>query len=322
MGRYPFLEASESYLADVRPFLAPATFAVRRRDLRRLARLFEDLHAKGALSTTNPKLFGEAEIGALIAHMRERGHELTYQAKTLAHLGSLLTHVGNPILERMRNAKIVRLPRRADKPIHVKGDAWFEDAMRKLDTLPGWRREAVRFALAIYYHTGLRVKELRLARLSDLNMSAWTLSIAHPKGEGAWASAGERVAVFPSLRPYVLDFLDARAMRLRDLGLAPETVEPLIPNGSGGYYTDAGWRAMRLKVFREAGIERTAYRTLRPSFAQKLKDRGAPIETVSRALRHSSTATTERFYARIRTERAWDELERIWEAPVVRVNSA
>jgi len=78
---------------------------------------------------------------------------------------------------------------------------------------------------------------------------------------------------------------------------------------------------MRLKVFREAGIERTAYRTLRPSFAQKLKDRGAPIEAVSRALRHSSTATTERFDARIRTERAWDDLERLWEAPAVRVNS-
>lgn len=42
---------------------------------------------------------------------------------------------------------------------------------------------------------------------------------------------------------------------------------------------------------------------------------------LSKDLRHSSTATTERFYARIRTERAWDDLERLWEAPTVRVNS-
>ena len=62
------------------------------------------------------------------------------------------------------------------------------------------------------------------------------------------------------------------------------------------------------------------FRVLRPSFAQRLKDRGAAIETVSKALRHSSTATTERFYARIRTEKAWNDLERLWETPDIRIS--
>jgi len=107
---------------------------------------------------------------------------------------------------------------------------------------------------------------------------------------------------------------------VRDLGLDPQKVEPLIPNDRGTYYSEAGWRRRRLRTFAEAGIERANFRVLRPRFAQRLKDRGAPIEAVSKALRHSSTATTERFYARIRTERAWDDLERVWETPV-RVNS-
>jgi integrase len=91
-------------------------------------------------------------------------------------------------------------------------------------------------------------------------------------------------------------------------------VEALIPNDRGAYYSEAGWRQRRLKTFAEAGIGHANFRELRPTFAQRLKDRGAPIETVSKALRHSSTATTERFYARIRTERAWLELERVWES--------
>ena len=321
MGRYPFLTATDAYLRFVRPYLAASTFAVRRRGLRYLARTFEDLGARGGVRTTNPARFGEAEIGALVAWMRERRLGLDYQAKLIVHLRALLTFIGNPILDRVKASKIVHLPNRAEKPIHVKDDAWYEDAMRRLDGISNWGATAIRFALAFYYHTGLRVKELRLARLCDLDTARWTLGIEHPKGEGAWASAGERIAIFPSVRPHVLDYLDARARRLRDIGLEPEAVEALIPNDRGDYYSEAGWRRRRLKSFREAGIERANFRLLRPTFAQRLKDRGAQIEAVSKALRHSSTATTERFYARIRTERAWDDLERLWEAPTVQVNS-
>ena len=51
---------------------------------------------------------------------------------------------------------------------------------------------------------------------------------------------------------------------------------------------------------------------LRASFAQKLKDHVAPIENVSMALRHQTVVTTEHFYARVRTDRAWDALEEPW----------
>jgi len=316
MGRYPFLEASNEYLEFVRPFVADLTAKERRRKLCMIGRAMAE---RGV--SMHPTKWGEREIGAFVAWMKESGFEPEYQAKLLQYLRGLLRFVGNPVLERMKGAKIVRLPSKAEKPVYVKDDAWYAETMAKLEGLSNWGATVVRFALAFYYHTGLRVKELRLARLSDLDTARWTLTVEHPKGEGAWAAAGERIAIFPSLRPHVLDFLEARARRLRDLGLDPEKVEPLIPNDRGTYYSEAGWRRRRLKTFAEAGIGDANFRILRPSFAQRLKDRGAPIEAVSKALRHSSTATTERFYARIRTERAWDDLERAWEAPLVKVNS-
>jgi integrase len=313
MGRYPFLEASNAYLEFVRPFVADLTAKERSRKLWMIGRTMAD---RGI--SMHPAKWGEREIGAFVAWMKESGFEPQYQAKLIQYVRGLLRFVGNPVLERMKGAKIVRLPLKAEKPVYAKDDAWYAETMTKLEGLSNWGAEAIRFATAFYYHTGLRVKELRLARLSDLDTARWTLTVEHPKGEGAWAAPGERIAIFPSVRPHVLDFLEARCRRLRDLGLEPSKVEALLPNERGAFFSEAGWRRRRAKTFAEAGIERANFRIMRPTFAQRLKDRGASIEAVSKALRHSSTATTERFYARIRTERAWDDLERVWETPIVR----
>jgi site-specific recombinase XerD len=112
--------------------------------------------------------------------------------------------------------------------------------------------------------------------------------------------------------------LDHRLGRIRELGLDPASVEPLFPNERGDYYSEPGWRMARYKVFQSLGIEAN-YKVLRASFAQKLKDHGAPIENVSAALRHRTVATTEQFYARVRTDRAWDALEELWSKPEVKV---
>lgn len=53
-------------------------------------------------------------------------------------------------------------------------------------------------------------------------------------------------------------------------------------------------------------------KAFRATFAQRAKNRGAGVEAVSRALRHSSTLTTERYCARVRTEDAFAELEQAY----------
>lgn len=159
---------------------------------------------------------------------------------------------------------------------------------------------------------------MRLAALKDLDLQLWVLTVCHPKGEGAWTVDGEKVRLFLGVRPFVLDYLDFRAARVRQLDIDPGSVEPLFQNEKGGYYSEPGWRMARYKVFRSIGVDAN-YKVLRASFAQGLKDHGAPIENVSMALRHKTVATTEQFYARVRTERAWDALEEIWGKPEVRV---
>ena len=141
--------------------------------------------------------------------------------------------------------------------------------------------------MTFYYHPGLRVKTPHLLRLPVPMSYDGLLTIEHPRGESAWASAGEPIANFPSVRPHVLDFLDAEAGRLHGLGLEPEMVEALIPNDRGTDSSEAGWRRRRLESFAEAGIERANIRALRPTFALGPKDRSAARGAVRKALRHS-----------------------------------
>jgi len=56
----------------------------------------------------------------------------------------------------------------------------------------------------------------------------------------------------------------------------------------------------------KASVVRFSLKDFRSTFLQDAKDRGVNIGPVSRAMRHSSTATTEAFYARIRSQAAFD----------------
>ena len=105
MGRYPFLEASNAYQEFVRPFVADLTHKARGRKLRMIARALAD---RGV--TSHPAKWGEREIGALVGWMKDGGFEPEYQAKLLQYVRGLLRFAGNPVLERMTGARIVRLP--------------------------------------------------------------------------------------------------------------------------------------------------------------------------------------------------------------------
>ncbi len=150
----------------------------------------------------------------------------------------------------------------------------------------------------MYYSTGLRPKELRLAKCVDLDVQTWWMKASAPKGLARWTAGGDRILVTEDVRTAVLDFLDRRERHLRALGLDPKTVEPLAPNVDGHFYTPSGWSRARYVTFHKAGIPGD-YRILRPSFAKEMKSMGIGIESVSRMLRHTSVTTTEKFYARM-----------------------
>lgn len=77
--------------------------------------------------------------------------------------------------------------------------------------------------------------------------------------------------------------------------------------GAISYCTDGMWGKVKADV--RMAWNRFPYTEFRAAFAQMCKDRGAKMESVSRALRHMTSRTTELYYARIRAEYAFRELE-------------
>ncbi len=175
--------------------------------------------------------------------------------------------------------------------------------------MPGWFGSVARFMVAMIGYSGLRRSELRRARITDLDTESWLIVVVHPKGEKSWASEGVARILEPA-REAVLGFLEEREQYLKEHGFdGHEALAPYVSrDGSVGYFTDGMWGKLKDDAQRHAGMP-FKMQQLRASFAQMCKDKGAPIEAVSRALRHRTTKTTEIYYARIRPEDAFRLLD-------------
>ncbi len=301
----PFRTFAERHLAEIAPFRSQETVIEKRRKLRQMERIVVELHENGIIPSTNPKRFDETTIAALLNWFEIHQWAVTYRAQFLNHLNGLLRHVGNATIDNLRQRGLLNLDP-GPQPIFPKDETWLRDALHRLEPLTGWTAEVVRFAVPMYYASGLRPKELRRAKYTDLDTATWWMRVSAPKGLGRWTAGGDRILITEDVRPAVLDFLDRRERHLRSLGLNPEAVQPLVPNVDGHCYTGSGWSRARYTTFRKACIVGD-YRVLRPSFAKEMKSMGVGIESVSRMLRHTSVTTTEKFYARMEAADAWSE---------------
>lgn len=313
MGKYPFLSAALRYLEDQKPFLAETTLKERERKFRHLNKEFVKLWKAGKLSTTNPKRLTEKDIGAILLWMQERGLDPRTQEKYIGFLTRVVRHGGNPVIDRMRE-KGFRLPRDIPKEIRTLSEEEIHRIQQDAEKINSWYGDILRFITAVYPYTGLRPGELRLAQVEDLNTDNWTIWVRHPKGEGKYARQ-RTVTIPPPARPYVQEYLTARAQQLKLHKISE--CEQLIPNftkSGTGYYSDGGFRRLKYLLEKAAGIN-FKLKDFRSSYAQNLKDRGVSIEAVSKALGHGSTKTTEKYYARIRDASVFEEINRAWERP-------
>ncbi|MEW5747543.1 MAG: site-specific integrase [Candidatus Thermoplasmatota archaeon] len=314
-GRNPFNPCANAFLEAVRPYYAASTHRTITRGLKVIGDAFKALRKKGKVSTINPRKMTQADIEAFLQWMKDRktktgiGLRPATQANYLAFLAEMLLICENPVMNRMRALHYVRFPQKVSPEIRTLEQTTVEELRAKLANMPGWDGEVARFAVAMYAYTGLRRSELRKARLQDIDISKWRVLVSHPKGETRYASAGTAPILQPA-RQTVLDFLKARTKYLTENGVGE--CEPLVPriyrDGRVDYWTDGMWGSMKDDAQKHAGIPfRVQY--LRATFGQMCKDRGASIESVSKALRHRTTRTTELYYARIRSEDAFRELE-------------
>ena len=239
------------------------------------------------------------------------------RTKYIGILKQLLLSFDNYAIQRMEHKK--QLPRRVRKEVKVltEGEVW--RIIKAAKNIEGWRGVVATFLSVIYPFTGLRPSELRRARRIDLDTTSWEMFVAHPKGEDKYG-VKRTVPVLPPARPYVLEYLKQRSEHLAKYGIPENQCDQLIPRFVRGrketaYYTLTALHVLKYEIEAIAGIS-FKLKTFRATYGQMNLDRGAKLDRVSRLMGHSNTATTERFYCRVKDRAAFEEINEIWEEKI------
>jgi len=302
MGRYPFVCAYRRYLKGVRARLSESTMVERERKLHFLAEIVRYLADKGTISTMNPSKFIEEDIIEMYMTLKQNGNACETLRKHISLLKFVTRNCGNRIIDDMlEKGKIIigsdhREPTSFDKQELEK----IIDVSCQIDS---WKGIVCRFSAPMLTFLRLRPSELRTASIDDLDTKKWTFFIANPKGKDRYGKP-QHMNIPDVLRLFVLEYLVKREEMLRTYGI--DYAEPLIPAISSkgvNHYSQQAFGRLRMQVIEQSGIQ-FKWKDLRPTGGQLALDNGTPMEVVSRSMRHSSMAVTERYYCRFRADLA------------------
>lgn len=311
LGRYPFLTRAYQYLESYDAFLSETTIAEYRGKLRYFNRIFMELKKEGKVNTTDPGKFREKEISEFLKNMKQRGLNVNSQVKSIQILNGLIRYCNNSVIDQMRAKKL--LPKRKTNEIQSLSEPEIQHIIRSAKKLEGWNGTVAEFICTIFPYTGLRSSELVKAHRVDINERRWTLWVRHPKGEKKYGIQ-RTVPIPPPIRVGVLEYLRARKEFMNQHSI--QECEPLIPRitptGKIRYYSVNHLRQLKRDVAKIAGIE-FKLKDFRSSYAQILIDRKVPLQSVSKAMGHQTTKTTELYYARIRDVAMFEDINSIFE---------
>ncbi len=315
-GRYPFSALSDDYLDALRDHRASVTLEQLRRDLNTINEDAKFLRERGRLSTTNPRAMTVDDIGNLLGYWRtrrKRGKNKdgtlsgTSQVHLFRALKGFLAFCGNGAVGQLKTKPQYRLPRPSQKPPEALTPEQLKALRLAVEGYEGWWGDVARFIVRFAPATGLRPKELTLQDLTCVDFENKEVLVCHPKGEGAWNEGHSETAPISDDGMLALrDFLDARERFLKG-----DYHEALIPfrhaDGGLGYWSEAMMRKLKAQIERRARLK-FHLKTFRATFGQVAIDQQAPLDAVSVSMRHRTTATTERYYARKQVKQAHAEV--------------
>lgn len=309
MSRYPFRECVNEVMRRYRGNRAPSTIEVMERRFNRMERDLDLLRSQGRISTTSPKYLTADDIAEYHEFLRTRvvngGHVCNESIKKdFIDLDKLCSYYGNRCMDDYR-ARCPALSARGNR--HRLPVLSASDIDRALSVAEGlsdgdfWGLRAMAL-FAVYTGAGLRTVEAVNARVSNIRIGDGiaTIFLDVVKGSGTYGEPRE-VFIIPRFVPVISRYLRVRREYLEEAGTECDYL--FFSHSTFRRLTDKTIRQIRVNAERMCGMEFDG-RMCRRTYGQYLKDRGVSIENVSVNMGHSSTKTTERYYARQRSEKA------------------
>jgi len=302
-----FVKARREYYADSSVITTEST-------LNTIDRMYSGLRARNPELKAEPANWREPEIMALLLALRQDSVAHSTQFARVSVVWQLLRFVGNGVMDKMKAKCPQVFPRMDTEREPSLNEDQLSKVLRSSESVSGWRGECIRFMAWTFAYTGLRLNELRMAEVSDLDLKNWTLRVSHPKGERTYGT--QRIVPIPEpLNPVVRRFLSARERELARKALL-ETRPLVFAHRPQEHVTKQTVQRWKVEMEAKSGVEFTMH-SLRRTYGQNLLNRGVPLETVSLALGHSSTVTTEKHYCRKDADLARLEIVRAYESPAV-----
>lgn len=303
LGRYPFAALLPMYIGSKAAYYAPGTVAEDGRKLRYFARVLRQLKNAGEIVTTNPRHMGREDIEAFLRWMMAAGLSESTRAKYLNTLQRFLEWADNDVVRDMKADRRLYIPRGhyTESPIRSLEPEELQTIIDAAESIEGWRGIVLRGYIALAFGTGCRPKEIIGAHIEDVDIRDMKFYVRHPKGEGSWGKEEWIPIIRDDMLPWIEELMGAR----RTIeGPMPISQYLFVNPSTGRPYTGNGIRTMKRQTEDATGI-RWALKDLRSSLTSiTIADDVGKLKSVSLQLRHSSVATTERYYARIDKDKA------------------
>lgn len=312
MSRYPFDEFAAKYLASIEGVYSTDGFKSLRRRYSRISRDLRAHLAAGRISTTSPRTMTADDVRYHLAWRRSLGFSQAEFRHEVSALRLLFDFCENSAVRTcLRKYPTLRPAGEHTMLPSFTMDEYGRIIRRMAEVAESDDRRLVRSyaMLALFLGCGLRTKELRFIEVRDLDTSKWVLTVLHVKGESTYGR--------PRMVPIAPEFVGiiCRYLELYDPQPDSSAFFPPTAYSSSPYMCGNSIRRILGHSLKDLGLDADP-RKLRRSYGQHLLDTGIDsIETVSVLMGHSTTKTTERFYARRRNDIAIEAVRRTW-APV------
>lgn len=311
-GRYPFLTCANKFLTTVGSTYAESTLNEMDRRYRQMDRDLRMLAEKGEMKTSNPERMDMNDVLAYVGFQKSKGLKEESIRHNLSILNDLFKFIGNPAVDVYK----ARYPHTVPKRRSVRYPSMDENDLVKIlsasQKIPDndWKRLKAYAIVLLALSTGLRLKELRLSNVNDIDTVQWIFHAERVKGEDTYGQARD-IPIRPEARNLLVRYLKLRNRLVAESYSMNPALFPALKDKGDGYYAPNTIQTMKTLVEKELNIKFNL-RMCRRTYGQLALDEGITCESVSLYMGHNTTKTTETYYCRKKPELAIREAQQIW----------
>lgn len=312
MTKYPFKEKADEFMLTRKGVLTEISWKNLDRRLRRIDREMIRLKEEGKVSTLSPKSMTEDDIKAFLIYRKGKRVGSSDLSHDISALDQLLSYSDNTAVQKcLRLNPGLKPSGKKSRRLDPLSEDTYRAVLNAYEDIDHQDFRTVRaFSLVLtYIGTGARNKELRLAKISDLDTKEWIIHYEHVKGEESYGEP-RNVPIPQELIPVMKQYLYDRDVYLA----AHHARSDALFFQLGGKFDHLSGNSIRTskQIVEKAIGQKFELRDCRRGFGDMYIRKGLSIEQVSVLMGHASTRTTEHYYCRKCESEVIKEAKKLW----------